>query len=176
MEHFKKLNTKPPCDSDEEPSTESTKILDNDIDYKFTADEVQYMISKLRNGQSGGTDHIVNEFIKNSPLPEIINMLVNYFNLLLETGIITSDGQSVSLFPSMSSCSTPTFPGLHIQPSSLHDNDPLRSHPGLFNICSCNARGVGSKIDTINDYKWDKDLDLFLIVESFLTDSDDKII
>ncbi len=77
---------------------------------------------------------------------------------------------------SMSSFSTPTLPGLHIQPSSLHDNDPLRSRPGLFNICLCNARGVGSKIDTINDYKWDKELDLFLIVESFLTDSDNKII
>ncbi len=77
--------------------------------------------------------------------------------------------------PSMSSCATPTFPGLHIQPSSLHDNDPLRSCPGLCDICLYNARGVGSKIDTINDYKWDKDLDLFLIVESFLTDSDDKI-
>ncbi len=33
-----------------------------------------------------------------------------------------------------------------------------------------------SKIDNINDYKWDKGLDLFLIVESFLTDSDNKII
>ncbi len=78
--------------------------------------------------------------------------------------------------PSISSCSTPTFPGLHIQPSRLHDNDPLRSCLGLFNICLCNAGGVGSKIDTINDYKWDKDLDKFLIVESFLTDSDNKII
>ncbi len=76
----------------------------------------------------------------------------------------------------MSSCSKPTFPSLTIHPSSLHDNDPLRSHPGLFNICLCNAKGAGSKIDTINDYKWNKDLDLFLIVESFLTDSDNKII
>ncbi len=78
--------------------------------------------------------------------------------------------------PSMSSYSTPTFPDLHIQPPSLHDNDPLRSCSGFFNICLFNAREVGSKTDTINYYKWDKDLDLFLIVESFLIDSDNKII
>ncbi len=38
----------------------------------------------------GGVDKIVNEFIKNNP-PELVILLVNYFNLVLETGIVPTD-------------------------------------------------------------------------------------
>ncbi len=149
--------------------------------------EIYESDSKLNNNsKSSKIWHLLKNKNKSKALINVYHQTFftdNEYNILaspiyqgMNTPYVSSIPSPLEGHPSMSSCSTPTFPGLHIQPSSLHDNDPLRSHPGLFKVCLCNARGVGSKTDTINDYKLDKDLDLFLIVESFLTDSDNKII
>ena len=41
-------------------------------------------------------------------------------------------------------------------------------------MCVCNAQSVRKKIDIINDYKQEHDLDMYLIVESWLLESEEK--
>ena len=45
---------------------------------------------KLNNNKSSGNDNIINEFIKNSP-DCILEVIVNLFNVVLDTGLIPSD-------------------------------------------------------------------------------------
>ena len=59
------------------------------INKAFTIDEIQNHITSLKNNKSPGEDYILNEFIKYCP-KELITVIVNLFNIILDTGIIPS--------------------------------------------------------------------------------------
>ncbi len=89
LEHFKKINE----DSTSTSSANDTQIPkpeNGDLDYYFTEEEVRKSTSYLKNGKASGIDHIINEFIKHSP-PQMVTLIVNFFNLILETGIVPQD-------------------------------------------------------------------------------------
>ena len=44
----------------------------------------------MKNNKSPGVDHILNEFIKNCP-EELIVVIVKFFNIILESGIVPND-------------------------------------------------------------------------------------
>ena len=46
-------------------------------------------------------------------------------------------------------------------------------NPDLFNICVGNARSIGNKIETTANYLHDQDLDMYLVVESWLSEADE---
>ena len=47
-------------------------------------------ISSLKNNKSPGVDNILNEFIKYCP-EELIIVIVKFFNIILESGIVPTD-------------------------------------------------------------------------------------
>lgn len=56
------------------------------INSDFTKAEVMEVVAHLRNNKSAGTDNIINEFLKAS-MPSSADTVVNFFNLILHTGI-----------------------------------------------------------------------------------------
>ena len=56
----------------------------------FTLEEITKGIKKLKNNKACGSDLIINEFIKNSPHKFIV-LITEYFNVILNTGIVPSD-------------------------------------------------------------------------------------
>ena len=53
----------------------------------FTCNEVMNVLNKLHNNKACGIDGIINEFLKVSSTSTIfLNVLTNYFNLVLSTG------------------------------------------------------------------------------------------
>ena len=60
------------------------------INRAFTIDEINKHINSLKNNKSPGIDNILNEFIKYSP-KELIVVIVKFFNIILDTGIIPND-------------------------------------------------------------------------------------
>ena len=60
------------------------------INKAFTTDEIEKHITSLKNNKTPGIDFILNEFIKNCP-KELITVIVNLFNIILDTGIIPSE-------------------------------------------------------------------------------------
>jgi hypothetical protein len=88
LEHFKKLNTANSSSTDPHTHDQAPTSLENsDLDYYFTEDEVQKVATHLRNGKSSGIDQVINEFIKFCP-PVMISLIVQFLNLILDTGII----------------------------------------------------------------------------------------
>jgi hypothetical protein len=67
-----------------------------------------------------------------------------------------------------------TIGGTEVDTENISKNKVGKKHLDLMNICVCNAQSVGKKIPTINEYKQNHDLDVYLIVESWLYENDEK--
>ena len=85
--HFKNLN-----DNNIEPTdvmSQGDNPTANDLSFNQPISEVEIhrTIKLMKNGKAGGTDNIIKEFLKNSP-KEMIRLICNYFNLILDTGIV----------------------------------------------------------------------------------------
>jgi len=103
LEHFKTLNTveEDTGNTDQSKMYDSTNSTQQDnsmLNYHFTEEEVGKVTAKLKSGKSSGIDQIVNEFLKNSP-PQMFPLLVKYFNLILDSGIIPSDWKIGVIIP-----------------------------------------------------------------------------
>ena len=75
--------------------TENTYELQNPglndiINVAFTYEEISNHIRSLKNNKSPGIDNILNEFIKHCP-NELISIIVKFFNVILDSGIVPSD-------------------------------------------------------------------------------------
>ncbi len=55
-----------------------------------------------------------------------------------------------------------------------HCNSMTNKQSDKCNVALWNAHSVGNKIPTINDYLNEHDLDMYFIVESWLSDQDKK--
>ncbi len=55
-----------------------------------------------------------------------------------------------------------------------HGNSMTNKLSDLFNVALWNAQSVGNKIPTVNDYLNEPDLDMYFIVEYWLSDQDEK--
>ena len=86
-DHFQKISTV----EDQHDNMFNLEIGNNsvneDINILFTLEEIKHIIKKLKNGKACGIDHVRNEFLKNCP-DEILSIFVNFFNIVLKTGIV----------------------------------------------------------------------------------------
>ena len=88
VNHFSELgkaNFTPPANILNSQTHTTNEIINN----AFTINEIQNHITSLKNNKSPGEDYILNEFIKYCP-KELITVIVNLFNIILDTGIIPS--------------------------------------------------------------------------------------
>ena len=60
--------------------------------------EIQSIVKKLKNGKACGVDHIRNEFLKSCP-KEILQIFVNFFNLILSSGLKPDEWCIGSILP-----------------------------------------------------------------------------
>ena len=89
--HFFELNKDKDQPYNIENNSENQFQNTNEIINKsFTTDEIEKHITSLKNNKTPGIDFILNEFIKNCP-KELITVIVNLFNIILDTGIIPSE-------------------------------------------------------------------------------------
>ena len=109
--HFKNLN-----DADDE------NIGLDDFDFEnvpenvqdilncpITEDEIQKVVSSLKNNKASGSDNILNEYIKNT-IDDLMPIYVRLFNIILDTGIIPeswSVGVMITIFENKGSRSDP---------------------------------------------------------------------
>ena len=61
-----------------------------EINEAFTIEEIQCIVKKLENGKACGVDHIRNELLKSCP-KGILQIFVNFFNLILSSGLIPDE-------------------------------------------------------------------------------------
>jgi hypothetical protein len=87
LDHFKELNNLGSCPT---MPTSQTAEGNDCFNQPFSIEEVQRQIKKLKNGKAAGTDDILNEFLKNSPL-KLLSILTKYFNLILDSGVWPTD-------------------------------------------------------------------------------------
>ena len=87
LEHFRQLNQAnqeprdpPPPDGLDENETEILNL-------EFTLEEIQTIISHLKNNKTPGLDLLRNEFLKNAP-KELVNFICRLFNFILNTSLI----------------------------------------------------------------------------------------
>ena len=64
--------------------------LNEEINKVFSVVEVNNVIKKLKNSKACGIDSVINEFLKNSP-QEMLQVLVKFFNIVLDSGIVPTD-------------------------------------------------------------------------------------
>ena len=69
------------------PVDMSTNTSNHFINDTISREEVSIAINNLKNNKSPGYDSLLNEYLKNSPIT-VIELLTEYFNLVLDTGII----------------------------------------------------------------------------------------
>ena len=85
--HFKNLNDNDIESIDEMSQCDNPTANDLPFNQPISEVEIHRTIKRLKNGKAVGTDNIINEFLKNSP-KEMIRLICNYFNLILDTGIV----------------------------------------------------------------------------------------
>ena len=86
---FQELNKNKSNTNSVNPITVSHE--ENDfINMPFTSEEIRDHISSLKNNKTPGVDNILNEFLKYSH-KELIPLLVIFFNVILDTGILPSN-------------------------------------------------------------------------------------
>ena len=88
--HFEGLNNE--INVDTEPFDEAKIDLQNDQSFNdlFSFIEVRNHIKSLNNNKACGFDQILNEHLKNCP-DSLIKLITEYFNLILESGIVPSN-------------------------------------------------------------------------------------
>jgi sorting nexin-29 len=86
--HFKQLNEN---SRGEDENASGSGTSENDfINRPFTLEEVQLLISRIKEGKAPGADDINPEFVKN--LPEVLQEIItDYFNKILETGVVPDE-------------------------------------------------------------------------------------
>ena len=97
-EHFQKLNqVYREIQVDFNPSQilepDQVNLEDSDLqelNKDFTISDIEKIIKKLKNGKSPGGDHIIGEYLKNSP-ETLIETITNLFNLVLKSGVVPSN-------------------------------------------------------------------------------------
>ena len=93
FEHFSELS-KSNSNSNASPNTianeSQTETINDSINTPFNLQEIKKHIWLLKNNKSSGVDHILNEFLKNCP-EELIIVIVKFFNIVLESGIVPND-------------------------------------------------------------------------------------
>ena len=114
-EHFENLNY-----SHDNQNVPTLDFNDSDplLNDPFTTEEVTKLIAKLKNYKSPGTDHILNEFLKNSPR-QITTILSKLFNVILASGIVPEQWSIKVIKP--------------IYKSSGDDTDPSKFFSNLIN-------------------------------------------
>ena len=93
-EHFSSLSDIPASEPNITPSQLDdfdprliTHSINEEINRPFSTEEILDVISKLKNNKAAGIDSVLNEFMKNSPLP-ITKLIVDLFNIVLISGKI----------------------------------------------------------------------------------------
>ena len=89
-DHFKKISTKKVNEENEPVISVDPQSENEEINEAFTIEEIQSIVKKLKNGKACGVDHIRNEFLKSYP-KEILQIFVNFFNLILSSGLIPDE-------------------------------------------------------------------------------------
>ena len=87
-DHFKNLNENAPH-QDDIPNA-FTNSDNEELNNLFTLKEIECVIKTLKLGKACGLDKIRNEFLKKCPV-ELLNIIVKYFNLVLNTGIVPEE-------------------------------------------------------------------------------------
>ena len=88
-EHFQALNQAENGEDTFDPRI--LNLSENvEINKPFTLSEIKQVIKKLKNEKACGIDNIKNEYLKNCP-DNVVNIIVDLFNLVLKTGIIPTD-------------------------------------------------------------------------------------
>jgi hypothetical protein len=91
MAHFKKLSQSDNIDqTDDFNPTGINHSVNENINKAFVLDEVVAVIKKLKCNKACGIDSIINEYLKNCPI-SVVNLVVNMFNLVLESGVVPTD-------------------------------------------------------------------------------------
>ena len=85
--HFRDQNK---ADTDISEEVNENLVQNDIINELFTIAEIRKHIYSLKINKSPGSDHILNEFIKNCP-DNLIYVIVLLFNIVLESGIIPTD-------------------------------------------------------------------------------------
>ena len=87
--HFKNLNLNHDDTEATDETSQDNNPIANDLPFNQAVSEVEIhrTIKRLKNGKARGTDNIINEFLKNSPI-EMIRLICSYFNLILDTGVV----------------------------------------------------------------------------------------
>ena len=89
LSHFTDLN-KDISDSNSSAFENQNVVVNDTINGPFTIEEISKHIVALKKNKSPGIDYILNEFIKYCP-DKLIHVIVLFFNIVLETGIIPTD-------------------------------------------------------------------------------------
>ena len=106
--HFQKLSDTAQGQDHEPPSTppEPDPILNANITMK----EIRDFIASSSNGKACGPDGIRNEFLKNLP-DEALECILEFFNKILDTGIIPEDWTIGTILPLYKNKGPPEDPG-----------------------------------------------------------------
>ena len=86
-EHFKELNDQNKSNVNNFNANDIMSDNNNEINFDFTLEELDFLINKLKNNKASGIDNVINEFIKYSS-KELRKTLVVLFNIILNSGII----------------------------------------------------------------------------------------
>ena len=83
--------------------------INEEINRPIVELEIRDQIKKLKNNKSAGSDSVTNELIKNSP-DLLISTICQYFNLILNTGIVPSDWTKGIIKPIFKNRGSPNDP------------------------------------------------------------------
>ena len=86
-EHFKELNDQNTSNVNNFNANDIMSDNNNEINFDFTLEELDFLINKLKNNKASGFDNVINEFIKYSSR-ELRKTLVVLFNIILNSGIV----------------------------------------------------------------------------------------
>ena len=90
MDHFKELSNQNLEGRDEFDRSNINKTINEELNVPFTYNEIAAQIKKLKSNKAYGVDQILNEFLKCSP-HVLIELLVNFFNIILDSGIVPNE-------------------------------------------------------------------------------------
>ena len=68
------------------------------INQPFSLDEIKIAINKVKNNKASGVDNVLNEFLKYCHA-DCLKLLVDYFNIILDTGMVPTEWCLGILYP-----------------------------------------------------------------------------
>ena len=103
FEHFSAMNS---SDYDRGPERnfdtnfENLQADNEELNAPILWSEIEKAVSSLKNNKSGGLDMILNEHIKSCyKIPSIKDILLKYFNIILDSGIVPQDWSVGKIIP-----------------------------------------------------------------------------